>query len=119
MHHNLSQIQIEQKISGLLSFLGILNKKEAFPDELSIGQQQKVAIARALVKDPVIIFADEPTGEMDPLATKEIINKLQELNKKSNLTIIVASHDNLFTKICDRTIYLNDGKISTKHLAGY
>ena len=118
-HQHLPQTQTNQKISDMLAFLEIPNKTQSYPNELSIGQQQKVAIARALIKDPLIIFADEPTGEMDPIATKEIISKLQELNKKSKITIIVASHDNLLSKIADQTIYLKNGKITTKQQAGY
>jgi ABC-type lipoprotein export system ATPase subunit len=78
-----------------------------------------VAIARALIKDPILILADEPTGEMDPIAGKEIVDKLVELNKKSKVTIVIATHGNFNYSQVDRAIFLNAGRIVSKEEAGY
>lgn len=119
IHHKHPKTLIQQKILNLLEYLQITDKIESFPNELSVGQQQKVAIARALIKDPLLILADEPTGEMDPIATKEILQKLILLNQKSNTTLIIASHNNLLSNIGHKTIFLKDGNAVTQKKAGY
>jgi putative ABC transport system ATP-binding protein len=114
-----SKEESRRKIAEMLHFFELTNKGDMLPLELSVGQQQKVALARALIKNPALIIADEPTGEMDPIAGKEIMEKLIELNKKSNVTLIVASHGNLLQKVADRTVFLNFGKIVVQEEAGY
>ena len=89
------------------------------PLELSVGQQQKVAIARAIVKDPALILADEPTGEMDPITSREILEKLVELNTKSKITLIVASHETSINSEADRTLFIKAGRLVSKKEAGY
>ncbi|XES77238.1 MAG: ABC transporter ATP-binding protein [Candidatus Bathyarchaeia archaeon] len=111
VHSSMSKEKIAEKISALLAFLDLTDKSGMLPLELSVGQQQKVAIARALVKDPTIIIADEPTGEMDPISGKEIVAKLLELNRESKITIIVASHGTFPYAEADRTVFLKDGKL--------
>lgn len=81
------------------------------PLELYVGQQQKVAIARAIVKNPSIIFADEPTGEMDPIAGKEIMEKLVELNRNLGITLIVVSHGTSVCSLSNRIFFIKDGRI--------
>ncbi|MCW4021942.1 MAG: ABC transporter ATP-binding protein [Candidatus Bathyarchaeota archaeon] len=111
IHTTMSRNEIDEKIFALLKFFDLADKSSMLPHELSVGQQQKVAIARALVKDPLIIIADEPTGNMDPIAGKEIVTKLVELNHKSKITIVVASHGNFPRAEIDRMLFLKDGKI--------
>ncbi|MGD6807066.1 MAG: ABC transporter ATP-binding protein [Candidatus Bathyarchaeia archaeon] len=111
IHSSMSKAEIAEKISALLAFLDLTDKSSMLPLELSVGQQQKVAIARALVKDPTIIVADEPTGEMDPVSGKEIVAKLLELNRESKITIIVASHGTFPYDEADRIVFLKDGKL--------
>jgi putative ABC transport system ATP-binding protein len=115
----LSKAEISRKIFGMLSFFELADKADRLPLELSVGQQQKVALARALIKDPAVILADEPTGEMDPIAGKEIMEKLIELNKKAGVTLIVASHGTLVSRLANRTVFLKVGKMVSQKEAGY
>jgi putative ABC transport system ATP-binding protein len=119
IHSQMPKEEINNKVTDLLDFFDLTDKSNRLPLELSVGQQQKVAIARALVKDPVLILADEPTGEMDPIAGKEIVTKLVELNRKSKVTMIVASHGTFPYTQADRTLFLKDGKIVSQKEAGY
>ena len=119
VHHQVSQKRMKQKVEDLMDFLEISDKMNSFPHELSVGQQQKVAIARALVKDPILILADEPTGEMDPIAEREIMEKLVELNRKSKVTLIIARHGTFLHDISDRTLFIRNGKLVSKKEAGY
>jgi putative ABC transport system ATP-binding protein len=114
-----SKDEINHKISALLDSLELTEMSGRFPLELSAGQQQKVAIARALVKDPTIILADEPTGEMDPIGGREILEKLVELNRTLGITLIVASHGKTAYPEADRSLFLKSGRIVTEEEAGY
>ena len=114
-----SKSENTKKVATLLESFDLINKSNAMPFDLSVGQQQKVAIARAIVNSPTIILADEPTGEMDPMAGEEIVAKLIELNRKSKVTTIVASHGTFFRKYATRTIFLRDGRIVSQKEAGY
>lgn len=119
VHSPMSKDEITQKVISLLDFLDLTDKSSMLPLDLSAGQQQKVAIARALVKDPVLILADEPTGEMDPKAGEEIMAKLVELNQKSKVTMVVVSHGTFLQNLANRTLFLKDGKIVSQKDAGY
>ena len=102
---------VEQKVNNVLSKVGLINKKSVFPFELSGGEQQKVCVARAIVKKPSIILADEPTGNLDPSASDDIIDLLE--NESNNgTTIIMATHN--YPLIENRIKYfieINDGKL--------
>ena len=115
----MSKSEITEKVASLLEFLDLTDKSSMLPLELSVGQQQKVAIARALIKNPTLILADEPTGEMDPIAGKEIVAKLVELKRKSEVTMIVASHGTFPYEQADRTLFIKKGKIVSQKEAGY
>lgn len=119
VHSPMSKNEIAEKVAALLEFFELTDKSSMLPLELSVGQQQKAAIARALVKDPLIILADEPTGEMDPIAAREIITKLVELNQKSRVTTVVVSHAEIPHNPADRTIFIKDGKVVPQKEAGY
>jgi putative ABC transport system ATP-binding protein len=119
VHSPMPKNEITQKVTALLEFLDLTDKSSMLPLDLSAGQQQKVAIARALVKNPVLVLADEPTGEMDPRAGEEIIAKLEELNQKSKVTMVVMSHGTFLQNRADRTLFLKDGKIVSQKEAGY
>ncbi len=86
------KVKIKQKIEDVLTKVSMQNKGHKFPYELSGGEQQRVAIARALLNDPELILADEPTGNLDPETSIEVMEVLQDLNKKGN-TILMATHD--------------------------
>lgn len=91
--------------------MGIDNRRKHLPNELSGGQQQKVAIGRALMIEPTIILADEPTGNLDSKSSNEIIQLLKKANKEYNQTIIMITHNLEIAKLADRIIQIEDGRI--------
>ena len=115
----MSRGERKEKVKTLLESLKLLDKAEHLPLELSAGQQQKVAIARAMARDPPLILADEPTGEMDPMTAEEIAAKLVELNHKHNVTVVVTSHGTFPYKLAKRVLFMTDGKIVSQEQAGY
>ena len=108
MYEKLPNAQIHKRVSTLLSKLGILEKANQYPRQLSGGQAQRVAIARALINDPALILADEPTGSLDEETEKEILDIFEEINKEGK-TFILVTHDKTFANRCARTIFLKDG----------
>ena len=101
----------KNKLEDILKFLNLENRKKHLPNELSGGQQQKVAIGRALMINPTIILADEPTGNLDSKSSKEIIDLLQKANKEYKQTIIMITHNLEIAKLADRILHIEDGKI--------
>lgn len=101
----------QKRIDELLDILNLENRKTHLPNELSGGQQQRVSIGRALITNPAIILADEPTGNLDSKTSEEIISLLKLSNKKYNQTIIVITHDLEIAKQANRVITIEDGKI--------
>lgn len=101
---------IEQRINELLDILGLQSRAEHFPFQLSGGEQQRVAFARALANDPPLILADEPTGNLDR-KTGEKITQLLEKLKKDGRTLIVVTHDASIVNLADRSFHLEHGKL--------
>lgn len=101
----------KEKLDELLKTLGLDKRRNHLPNQLSGGQQQRVSIGRALITNPAIILADEPTGNLDSKASDEIISLLRLSNKKFNQTVIVITHDLEIAKEADRVITIEDGKI--------
>ena len=109
---NLDGKEVEQqKLEELLKTLKLENRKKHLPNELSGGQQQRVSIGRAIINEPAIMLADEPTGNLDSKASEEIISLLRLSNKKYNQTVIVITHDEKIALEADRIITIDDGKI--------
>lgn len=98
-------------IDELIQLLGLEQKKYSFIHELSGGEQQRVAIARALANKPAIIFADEPTGNLDAKSSEEVVNLLKIAQRKYKETVIMVTHDELIANVADRIITIEDGKI--------
>lgn len=98
------------KLRELAGFLGIENRLKHLPSELSGGQRQRVAIARALINDPVILLADEPTGNLDKKAADEIMELLLAVNRRGN-TVLLVTHERRYADLCGRKIEISDGKI--------
>ncbi|MDQ5901571.1 MAG: putative transport system ATP-binding protein [Patescibacteria group bacterium] len=93
-----------------LEDVGLTGKENNLPSQLSGGEQQRVSIARAVAQDPIILFADEPTANLDSASSNHIIEVLMELNKRGQ-TIIMVTHEKEYTIFCNRIIFLEDGKI--------
>lgn len=98
-------------VNKLLDLVGLSDKKNHLPSELSGGEQQKVAIARSLSNEPSILIADEPTGELDSAQGMEIIKLLRDLNKELNQTILMVTHDPMVGALAERLLKMRDGKI--------
>ncbi len=99
-------------IDSLVKTLGLENRLKHLPSQLSGGQQQRVSIGRALMNNPALMFADEPTGNLDSENTKEIISLLKKFNKENNQTLIVITHDERIALAADRVIAIEDGRIT-------
>jgi putative ABC transport system ATP-binding protein len=104
----------KQKIKEILKKLGIEDKLNKYPTELSGGQCQRVSIARALINNPEIILADEPTGALDREMGQQVIDIFKEINKE-NKTIIIVTHDANIAAQCDRIITIEDGSIKSNN----
>ncbi len=98
-------------LDELLELLGLKNRKTHLPNELSGGQQQRVSIGRALITNPAIILADEPTGNLDSKSSDEIVSLLKKSNKEYKQTMIMITHNMEIAKEADRIIKIEDGKI--------
>ena len=107
----LSISQQRRKTFQVLKWVGLQHRMNAHPDELSGGEQQRVAIARALINDPMLILADEPTGNLDPDLSLEIMNLFREINARGT-TVLVATHDReLISRVGRRSVTLDHGEI--------
>ena len=100
-----------QRVQYVFDELGITSKMKSLPNEMSGGQQQRVSIARAIINEPAILLADEPTGNLDTKSTEDIVDILQHTNKAFGQTIIMITHNMDIAKRVDRTITIRDGKI--------
>ena len=101
----------KQRLEEILKTLNLTNRRKNLPNELSGGQQQRVSIGRAVINNPAIMLADEPTGNLDSKASEEIISLLRLSNKKYNQTVIIITHDEKIALEADRVITIGDGKI--------
>lgn len=109
---NLDGKEINSKrLDDLLQTLGLEKRKNNLPNQLSGGQQQRVSIGRAMMNEPAIMLADEPTGNLDSKASEEIVSLLKLSNKKYNQTVIIITHDEKIALQADRIITIDDGKI--------
>lgn len=101
----------KEKVSDMLKLLGLQNRRNHLPNELSGGQQQRTSIGRALITNPTIVLADEPTGNLDSKSSDEIVALLKKSNKELKQTIIMITHNMEIAKAADRIIKIEDGKI--------
>ena len=102
---------IKKNVPLMLSMVGLLDKYKAFPNELSGGEQQRVAIARALVNKPAILLCDEPTGNLDPANSNEIMKILDQVNKQGTTVLVVTHNMEIVQQMKKRTITMSEGKI--------
>ena len=107
-----SRSEIDRRLPPALKMVGLLHKAESFPEELSGGEQQRVSIARAIVATPPILLADEPTGNLDPDNSRQILNILKQLNK-IGITIVMSTHDESLIRASDLPVLqLTNGQLS-------
>lgn len=110
-----SQKEAREKAMKVLEMVGLKSREHHKPAELSGGEQQRVAIARSLVNNPAIVWADEPTGNLDAETSNQIMSLLCKLNKENNQTFIVVTHDPIIGEMADRVLKLRDGKIEREY----
>ena len=103
--------EVEDKAKELLTLLGLGERLENKPNQMSGGEQQRVAVARALINDPSIVFADEPTGNLDSANAKELHQLFFDLRSKYNQTFLIVTHNEELAQLSDRILHMKDGKI--------
>jgi len=108
---HLSEPETRRRAEEMLCRVGLQDRLEHQPSQLSGGQQQRVAIARALVNRPAVLFADEPTGNLDSRTSAEVLHMFQQLNEQEHITIILVTHDAHVARFARRTIRIHDGVI--------
>lgn len=108
---NAKRSESEKRAKELLDMMGLKDRMEHKPAELSGGEKQRVAVARALVNNPLVVFADEPSGSLDTENKAELHSLFFELRDKLNQTFVIVTHDEQLASITDRTVHMKDGKI--------
>lgn len=109
--------EVEERAKDLLNLLGLSHRMQNKPGEMSGGEQQRVAVARALINKPDIVFADEPTGNLDSANARELHQLFFDLRDKFNQTFLIVTHNEELAKLSDRILYMKDGKIVEKSVA--
>lgn len=108
----ISPVIRQKKVQDMLKRVGLTEVADHYPNELSGGQQQRVSIARAMITDPPIVLADEPTGSLDMQTEQEILELMQQLNRESNVTFLIITHDEEVASIADRILRMTDGLLT-------
>ena len=103
--------EVKERAEELLKMLGLSHRMENKPNQMSGGEQQRVAVARALINNPDIVMADEPTGNLDSANAKELHQLFFDLRNKFNQTFLIVTHNEELAKLSDRVLYMKDGKI--------
>ena len=111
VHGKYSQREICDRAAAMLEQVGLSDRLNYYPDKLSGGQKQRVAVARALVSNPAIVLADEPTAALDSKSGRDVVNLIQKLAKEQKTTILLVTHDNRILDIADRIVHMEDGKL--------
>ena len=115
LYLNVSASDRKKRVNELLEQLALMPRKNHFPQQISGGQQQRAAVARAVIADPQVIFADEPTGNLDSAHGDEVMNMLVKLNEKGT-TIVMVTHSPAYADYANRVIHLFDGHVVTENL---
>ena len=110
--------KIDEMVNDIAKRLGIEGILDKFPYEVSGGQKQRCACARALINNPKLILADEPTGALDSKSSRMLLETMDEINKNLNATILMVTHDAFSASFCQRILFLKDGNIFTEILKG-
>ena len=112
VHGKYSQAEMHDRAAAMLEQVGLSDRLEYYPDNLSEGQKQRVAIARALVSHPAIVLADEPTAALDSKSGRDVVNLMQKLAREQGSTILMVTHDNRILDVADRIVHMEDGKLA-------
>ncbi len=110
--------QDEDRAIKLLSDVGLSQRLNHRPNQLSGGEQQRVAVARALMNQPKMILADEPTGDLDPRNSQILFDLILELNRKYGQSFVIVTHNEMFAEKANRVVHLHEGKMTEKHNSG-
>ena len=116
--NNENENNIDKKVKEIAIKLGIEDILKKFPYEVSGGQKQRCACARALINKPKIILADEPTGALDSKAARMLLEAMREMNEKLKATILMVTHDSFSASFCKRVIFIKDGKVFNEIIKG-
>ena len=117
--YGLSSKEIRPKVLAALEQVGLSHKTRSFPSELSGGEQQRVCIARAIANSPKLLLCDEPTGNLDPKTSKEIMDVIDKINKDLGTTVVMATHDkDIVNRMKKRVIVIKDGLLAGDYLKG-
>jgi len=111
----MSRSERKKRVEVALQAVDLLDRADHYPRQMSGGQEQRVGIARAIVKHPKIVVADEPTGDLDPETSEQILDLLQRLNRELDITMLMVTHDATAAQIADRQFYLDHGKLMQVH----
>lgn len=109
---------IREKVEHVLNLVGLADKANDLPDDLSGGEQQRIAIARAIVNRPLVLIADEPTGNLDPTTSKDIVDLFKHINNLGTTVVMITHNMDLVTYLNKRVIALEDGRIKSDNLRG-
>ena len=110
--------KVDEKVKNIADKLGISDILKKFPYEVSGGQKQRCACARALINSPKLILADEPTGALDSKSSRLLLETMDEMNRKLKATILMVTHDSFSASFCKRVLFLKDGKIFNEIIKG-
>ncbi len=111
-------LKVDKKVDDIAKKLGIQDILDKFPYEVSGGQKQRCACARALINEPKLILADEPTGALDSKSSRMLLETMDEMNERLHATILMVTHDSFSASFCKRVIFIKDGKIFNEILKG-
>lgn len=113
-----SKVEAEARFQDLVKLLGIDDIVKKYPNEISGGQKQRTSAARALISNPSIVFADEPTGALDSKSATALLSNLESINEQKNVTIMMVTHDSVAASFCSRVLFLKDGQVYTELYKG-
>ena len=114
----MDRAEAEKRFNKIVNILGIEDTLDKYPNQVSGGQKQRTSAARALIGNPTIVFADEPTGALDSKSATALLEKLEQINKEEAVTIMMVTHDAVAASYCSRVLFLKDGQIFTELYRG-
>jgi len=109
---------IKEKVNHVLDLVGLTDKKDDYPEDLSGGEQQRVAIARAIVNRPAVLIADEPTGNLDPITSRDIVDLFKRINNYGTTVVMITHNMDIVSYLNKRVIALENGRVVSDQLKG-